>query len=420
MTPVPGPRKPRTEIAWGIVDQGLSSATNLGMSILAGWILGPAGLGVIFLGFSTYLFALSFVRALITEPFVVATSAFGRAEREVATRACLILVIWAAVAISALMAVVGLLVADPLGRSLLVFAPWVGVALVQDQWRSVLFRDQRGASAALNDGVWAAGMIAMLPFAWAFPYDWTIAAIWGVGAGVAALVGAWQVRLRPSGLADATRWWKRELRRLGSWFAIENIILTAGSQATVILLAAALGASDLGGIRAVEVLFAPMTLVGEAFAFPGVPILSRALASSLADARRWAWQLGLGAMALVGLYLGIVGPLSAQALSRVFGPEFAMFTSLVLPIALAQLLRAASTGYSVLLKADRRVHAIVVCRAVTTVVVLVLAPLFAYRYGVLGAVWGLALGSAVGSAATILCGLLPRDIGQRTRVPVGP
>jgi len=294
------------------------------------------------------------------------------------------------------------------------------VALVQDQWRSVLFRDQRGRAAALNDGVWAAGMIAMLPFAWVFPYDWSIAAIWGVGAGVAALVGVWQVRLRPSGLADATRWWKRELRRLGLWLAIENIILTAGSQATVILLAAALGASDLGGIRAVEVLFAPMTLVGEAFAFPGVPILSRALASSLADARRWAWQLGLGAMALVGVYLGIVGPFRAQALSRVFGPEFAAFTSLVLPIALAQLVRAASTGYSVLLKADQRVHAIVVCRAATTAVVLVLAPLCAYRYGVLGAVWGLALGSAVGSAATILCGLLSHDLGQRTRVPVGP
>jgi O-antigen/teichoic acid export membrane protein len=410
MKPVRAQSRPRNEIAWGVVDQALSSATNLGIAILAGRLLGPAGLGVIFLGFSTYLFALSFVRALITEPFVVATAAFDRAQREAATRACMILVIVAAIALSALMAVIGLVVADPLGRSLLVFAPWVAVALVQDQWRSVLFRDQRGAAAAFNDGVWAAGMIAMLPFAWAFPHDWSIAATWGVGAGVAAVVGLWQVRLRPSRLADAARWWKRELRRLGSWLAIENIILTAGSQATVILLAAELGASDLGGIRAVEVLFAPMTLIGEAFAFPGVPILSRALATSAANARQWAWKLGLGAAILVGFYLGVAGPFSAQVLSRVFGPEFAIFTSLVLPIALAQLLRAASTGFSVLLKADRRVHAIVACRAITTAVVLVLAPLGAYRFGVLGAVWGLALGSAVGSTATILCGLLSHDI----------
>ena len=415
MTPVPVQSRPRTEIAWGVVDQGLSSATNLGMSVLAGRLLGPAGLGVIFLGFSTYLFALSFMRALVTEPFLVATSVLDQAEREAATSACMTLVIYTSIAISALMAVIGLVVPDPLGRSLLVFAPWVAVALVQDQWRSVLFRDQRGAAAAFNDGVWAAGMLVLLPFAWARPHDWSIAAAWGVGAGLAALVGLWQVRLRPSGLGHAMRWWKRELRRLGSWLAIENVILTAGSQATVILLAAALGASDLGGIRAVEVLFAPMTLVGEAFAFPGVPILARALATSLAAARRWGWQLGVGALALIGVYLGVVGPFSSQLLSRVFGPEFTTFTALVLPIALAQLLRAASTGFSILLKVDRRVHAIVLCRALTTTVVLLLAPLGAYRYGVLGAVWGLALGSAIGSAATIVCGLLPHDIATSRR-----
>jgi hypothetical protein len=85
MKPVRAQSRPRNEIAWGVVDQALSSATNLGIAILAGRLLGPAGLGVIFLGFSTYLFALSFVRALITEPFVVATAAFDRAQREAAT-----------------------------------------------------------------------------------------------------------------------------------------------------------------------------------------------------------------------------------------------------------------------------------------------------------------------------------------------
>ena len=46
------PVRPRTQIAWGGVDQGLSSATNLGLSVLAGRFLGEAGLGVAFLGFS--------------------------------------------------------------------------------------------------------------------------------------------------------------------------------------------------------------------------------------------------------------------------------------------------------------------------------------------------------------------------------
>ncbi|MDQ1449248.1 MAG: hypothetical protein QOC79_2219 [Actinomycetota bacterium] len=400
----------RAAIAWGIVDQGLSSATNLLMSLLAGRLLGAAGLGVIFLGFSAYLVALSFVRGLITDPFVVATAALDEEERQSATRACMTLVLGAAIVITILMVAIGLVVADPLGRSLVIFAPWVAGTLVQDQWRSVLFRDRRGGAAAFNDGVWALGMIAMVPFAWAFPHDWSIAATWGVGASAAARVGVGQGKLRPSGLASAMRWWKRDLRRLGSWLAIENVILTAGSQAIVILLAAVLGASDLGGIRAVEVVFAPMTLVGEAFAFPGVPIVGRALASSLAEARRWAWRLGLGAAGLVLLYLAVVFPWRTQVLSRVFGPDFRRFTSLALPIALAQPLRAVSTGYSILLRVDQRVHAIVASRTLTTVATMLLAPVLALAFGALGAVWGLALGSAVGSIAIIFCGLLSRDI----------
>jgi O-antigen/teichoic acid export membrane protein len=413
--------RPRTELVWGVVDQGFSSGTNLALSILAGQLLGPSGLGVIFLGFSMYLLALSFLRALITEPFMVATSARGQAEREAATRACMILVLVVAGATSLLMAVVGLVLTDPLGRSLLIFSPWVGFALVQDQWRSVLFRDQRGAAAGINDGVWALGMLAMLPFALAIRDDWVIAATWGAGAALAALVGFWQVKLKPSGLANAVQWWRRDLRRLGSWLAIENVILTAGGELTVVLLAGQLGAADLGGIRSVEVVFAPMTLVGEALSFPGIPILSRALATSLAHARRWAWQLGFGATALVGLYLAIAFPLRVQLLTRVFGQDFARFAVLALPIALAQLLRAVSTGFSVLIKADARVHAIVVTRALTTGITLVLGPLFAALFGLVPAVWGLALGSAIGSLATIGFGLMSRDIPLwKTRPTVGP
>src|SRR3954471_12956101 len=82
----------RGELLWGIVDQGASSLTNFGLSVLAGRLLGSEGLGVVFLGFSMYLLALSAVRGLIMEPFVVATSALNQKEQEAATRACTILV----------------------------------------------------------------------------------------------------------------------------------------------------------------------------------------------------------------------------------------------------------------------------------------------------------------------------------------
>jgi O-antigen/teichoic acid export membrane protein len=400
---------------WGVADQAASSATNFGLSVLAGRLLGSAGLGVVFLGFSMYLLALSAVRGLIMEPFVVATSAMSQKEQEAATRACTILVAVVGAATSALMVIIGLAIGDPLGRSLLIFAPWTGIAMVQDHWRSVLFRDQRGRAAAFNDIVWALGMLAMIPVALTFKSDWVIAATWGAGAAAGALVGIWQIKLKPSKPLNAIQWWKRELRYLGSWLAIQNVVFSAGAQLTVVLLAAQLGARDLGGIRAVDVVFAPMTLVGEAFSFPGVPILGRALARSAAEARRWAWRLSAAAGVAVGAYLAVATPFSRLILSHLFGPKFAVFTALVIPIALAQLVRASSTGFAILLKADRRVHAITVTRSLTTGVALVLGPTLAARYGLVPAVWGTEIGLVIGSTATIVCGLMPGDVPFRRR-----
>ncbi|MDQ1511753.1 MAG: hypothetical protein QOG50_3597 [Actinomycetota bacterium] len=405
--------RPRTQIAWGGVDQGLSSATNLGLSVLAGRILGEAGLGVAFLGFSACLLSLSVVRGFVTAPFVVATSVLDPSERDDATRHCITLVVSAAIGVAVLMVLIGLIVPDPLGQSLVVFAPWAMALVIQDLWRSTLFRDQRGKGAALNDGVWAAVMLVMVPVVWWYPHVWAVAAAWGGGAAAGALAGFWQVKLRPSRLADAMRWWKRDLRRLGSWMAMQSLILAVGSQVTIIILAALLTRSELGGLRAVQVLFAPMTLIGEALHYPGVPIMTRALASTQAVARRWAWRLGLGAIVLIGLYLAVLVPLGDQALSKVFRPEFTSFTPLILPTVLAQFIWAASIGFVILLKADRRVRATVACISVNTIATFTLTPFLASRYGVLGAAWGLACGTGGGAIASIVFGLFRRDIPLR-------
>src|ERR1044072_8657659 len=100
--------------------------------------------------------------------------------------------------------------------------------------------------------------------------------------------------------------------------AMENVMLAVGTEVTIIILAGLLTRSELGGMRAVQVLFVPMSLVGEAFQYPGIPIMTRALASTLAEARRWAWRFGLGAVALIALYLAVLVPFRDEALARVF------------------------------------------------------------------------------------------------------
>ena len=110
-----------------------------------------------------------------------------------------------------------------------------------------------------------------------------------------------------------------------------------------------------------------MSLVNEALTFPGIPIVARALAISMAAARQWPWRGELGALALVGVYLVVVIPLSGPILTHVFRTRVQAVHAVGAPgPRCLQLQVAAATGFLILLKADRRVHAIVLrSRSVT-------------------------------------------------------
>jgi O-antigen/teichoic acid export membrane protein len=397
------------QVSWGLVDQGFSSATNFGLTVIAGRLVGPKGLGVVYIGFSLYLFVLSFQRALVTDPLVVSSAPLDATRREAAGRAALTLVLTGGLVATALMLLLSLVVPGPVGRGLALFAPWVVLGLAQDFWRALLFRNGRGGAAALNDGIWVAAMVLAVPIAWWSRSEWAIVATWGAGASLGGLLGFLQTKTRPVGLGIAWRWWREEASTLGRWLGIENVLLSAQSQVLIIVLATVLGARELGGLRAVEAVFAPMTLVGEAMGLPGLPLLSQSLATSFAAARRWALRLSLVTVGLVLTYLLIAGSVRSQLLSLVFGDSFAGFAHLVLPIGIAQLIFAGGSGFWLLAKAASRGRAIVLARAVGSSTSLVAAATLAGVYGLTGAAWGLVLGTGLGSGLIAL--LTRRDVG---------
>ena len=126
------------------------------------------------------------------------------------------LVFATAVMITVLMfTTIGLVEPAPFGTRWSCSPPRVGIAHAQDQWRSIFFRDQRGSSAAFNDGIWAVGMVSVASVRLGLPNNWSVAAVWGGGATNAALVGWVQVRLLPTVFADTKDWsLTRDLRRL--------------------------------------------------------------------------------------------------------------------------------------------------------------------------------------------------------------
>jgi O-antigen/teichoic acid export membrane protein len=399
------------QVSWGLVDQGFSSATNFGLTVIAGRLVGPKGLGEVYIGFSLYLFVLSFQRALVTDPLIVSSAAMSAKRRDAAGRAAFTLVLTGGLVATLLMLLLARVVPGAVGRGLVLFAPWMVLGLTQDFWRALLFRNGRGAAAALNDGIWVASMVLAVPVAWWTRSEWAIVATWGAGASLGGLVGFLQTRMRPVLPRVAWRWWREEASTLGRWLGVENALLAAQAQVLIIVLAAVLGARELGSLRAVEAVFAPMTLVGEAMGLPGLPLLSQSLATSYAAARRWALRLSLVTVGMVLAYLLVAGSVRTQMLSLVFGDSFKSFGNLVLPIGVGQLIFAGGSGFWLLAKAAGRGRALVIARAAGASSALVLAATLAGVQGLTGAAWGLALGTGLGSG--LIAMLTRHDVGAR-------
>jgi len=395
-------------LSWGLIDQGFSSATNLGLAVIAGRVAGPGGLGVVYLGFAAYLMILTMQRALITDPLVVVSGRHSAAE--LPTRRGLAIVIGAASVTSMLLLVVGLLLPAPYGLGLLVFVPWLGIALVQDFWRAVLFRDGRGAAAACNDGLWAAVMLATLPLLLVSHDLWIVVLPWGAGAFAGGAIGFIQTGLSPAALRTSLHWWVTDAWALARWLAAETLLLIIQLQSTVYAVTAILGAADVGGLRSVQAVFAPMTLLAQAISLPGLPMLTKLRARSRQLAHRWAFRLSALAVGLVLMYLLIVALLPGHLLGLVFGHDFDRFGSLIPPVAVLQLIAAASLGYFILVKAERRGRALLLSRAISAASTVVLTITLAVTSGLTAAVWGMTIAWATGVVSIMAFALRkPRD-----------
>lgn len=394
--------------AWAVASQGASSATNLALTLLAGRVLGPSGLGSVFVGFACYLLALGFQRALITDPLVTSSAALDADRRRFETGSALTFCLLGGLVASALVAASGAAVPGEVGRGLLLFAPFLIPALLQDFWRVVLFRDGRGAAGARNDALWLLVMGAFAPLAVLSGAGWAIVACWGAGAAAGACAGVFQTGARPERPRAALAWWRAKAWPLGRWLGAEGILWAVASYGTIFVLAGLVGARGLGGLRAVQSLFAPLALLAPAVSLPGLPALSRELRSSAGAARRLAVRLSLGVGGVALAYASLLVLGADTALRLVFGVPFAGFADLAWPLGAAQILAVSPVGFVLLLKAQRRGPALVLARTVGLMASFGTVWALAAIAGLRGAAWGLAVGALVGAFALTWLAIRPR------------
>ena len=393
---------------YGLVAQACSSATNFGLVVVAGHALGPSGVGTLFVGFLAYLVLLGFQRSLVTDPLVVGSSKRNPSERAARSRFALTLTLTAALPAAGLVAAIGVAAPEEFGRGMLLFAPWLVPALIQDLGRSIVFRDRTGRATAYSDAAWLLGMAAAVPLALGTDSDWAVVGCWGAGAICGSVVTMVQIRWRPAPFRESIVWWKSEAWPFGRWLGMGGALYNVASYFSVLALVGILGAREFGGLRAVQTVFAPLTLLGPALSLPGLPLLSRTAGESPRRAMMMTLRFGALMALLTGVYVLVFYGFPGS-LGFFFGEEFVEFRSILLPIGISQILLAPAFALTMFLKAQQRGRSLFWSVSLYTLFNVTLAVALALLFGLNGAAWA-QVAAALLYIAALVAVIRPRSV----------
>lgn len=394
---------------YALADQVLSSGTNFATAIIVARLLGPADYGSFALVYGAWIVVMSFTRVMIINPYILEASSLDPGDWLTVTRTAAGIALGGGLLGGIVIAVIGIClgIGHTIGQALVAISLFSPALVLQDFWRFAAFSIAKPRMALSNDAVWA--LVQASAFLMIWLCGWFHVALlisgWGVGALAGAIFGAWQFRTTP-GIDRHCLQWLRKNASISGWFGMSNFIYSAGSQAIAVLITAMVGRAALGGIQSVNNLFGPAQLISQASQTLGLPMASKARAEGGPQAvRRFAvrYTLVVG-FCLTGYAILILGA-GPFLLGKVFGKAFYQYGTLIMPLALAFLLNSLGTGAAVGLIASAAGRQLAQVGLLTIGTQIVMIWLLVSRFGVSGAVWGMALGALVRCIGISLSGL---------------
>ncbi|WP_369140773.1 hypothetical protein [Modestobacter versicolor] len=289
--------------SWNVVDQALSSLSNLALSVLVARSVDSEAFGAFTVSFTVYSVAVLCSRALVSQPLMIRFSAADAGSFRTAAGGST----GAATAVGVLLGLVvlaaGAAIGGGVGTALLVMALLLPGLLLQDAWRMAFFAQRRPELATLLDAVWFVLQFAGVAVFLAIGTDSIVPFVlsWGLAAAVAAAIGAQRGRTAPrlrSALSFVRAHWD-----LTAWLLFESILLQGAYQGALLLAGAFGTLSDVGSLRGAQVVLGPMTLLSTSAVAFGVPELSRR--GYLSARHRNVAAIGLGGvLAVIGVVWG--------------------------------------------------------------------------------------------------------------------
>ncbi|HEY6798033.1 MAG TPA: hypothetical protein VI248_25435 [Kineosporiaceae bacterium] len=384
------------KIGWNLIDQGLSTLTNAGLTVLVARAVGATSFGAFASALFVFMFLISVGRSMVGQVLSIRYAGVeGRsAWSQVASRA-MGTTVSLAVPAGVLLVLAGAVLGGQLRGPLIAVGLTMPLLLLQDTVRMIFFAQSRADLAAMNDALWAAvqfPVMGVLVLAGGASTG-VLVFVWGASAGVCAAVGMVQLRAVPR--PSAARGWVRGHWDLLAYTLPQTLINTGGIQAAYLLIGWVVNLSATGAVLAARQVFNPLLIISQAVGSFATPEISRRM--HLSVRQRWYLALGAsGSQAAASLgYLGLVLLLPDAVGRAFFGDTWANAHAVLVPVGLFSTVAGICMGPYLVMSAMGHAKRLFPISLLSTTMSLVGMPIGAALWGTAGAAWGLFLGQAV-------------------------
>lgn len=371
----------------GLASQLLNAGTNVVTAYVASLLLVPAEFGAFVIAFSAVSIVIAIGRGLVGATMTVHLPAQADDDR-----APLVDSAFGYTALAGLGATGLLLLAGFVHPVMWWLAPWVIVALLHDVGRYVFFAAGRSGSALALDVAWAAVQGAVLGIGWLALGSVTlplVACAWGLGALGGLLLFGFLHRFRPA----HPRLWSRATRDVAGWFTAVAVVGQVEIYLVLVLTGLLLAASDVGGVRAVQLLaYQPAMVLLAALLTVMQPDVVRARHSAAGLRRACVRAVVLASPVIGGL---VLLAMLRVPLMRLLFPHYVGYAPLVVPIALQCTFVALSLGPLCVLNGLRQGSSVFRTQVVRTSALVAAAVVGMRVAGVAGLAWALASASSL-------------------------
>lgn len=239
-----------------VTDQGVSSVTNLALSLLVARISAPEAFGALGIVTALYLLEVGLIRGAVADPYTVLSAGYEDDRRRDAVSAAFRI----GLALSAVHASVAVLFDGSLRTFLLTYAILTTGLLVQDAARMMLIANGRVRDALVSNLLWAVVQAILSGFAVASDSGPAILVAWAAGGWVSAAYCLRQLGCWPLARGDWRQWFRGHRRLALSW-STEHVSQQGLFQVLMWTIGIVAGLESVASYRGALVLVGPATIV---------------------------------------------------------------------------------------------------------------------------------------------------------------